>query len=62
MWQGPLVGLNNTAVKCKATKESPGVRPPHPNQTWCLDAPNPSWDGIEKEGSWFPLLFPSLGS
>lgn len=42
VWQGPLVGLNTTAVQCKATTESPGVRPPRPNQTWCLDAPTPA--------------------
>lgn len=37
--------------RCPLTPTRPGALTPHP-----------SWDGIEKEGSWFPLLLPSLGS
>lgn len=39
VWQGPLVGLNTTAVPCKATTESPGVRPPAPTRPGALMPP-----------------------
>lgn len=40
VWQGPLLGLDTTAVQCKAAPRAQ-VSPP-PNQTWCLDAPTPA--------------------